>query len=194
MTDRIRCEEHVSVFKNKWVEVFFDKVEADDPRIKRYTCIVESGGRPGVACLPIYKNEIGLIRTFRYPIRREVWEIPRGFGESGAEAENMRRELAEETTLDQYDLIEMGRMCPNSGLLASEVHLFAAVTTERSSEGKPRDQEVIEFRWFGISRVSEMIREGEMCDGFTLVTILRALHEGYLPDLIDEVGLHSRRP
>ncbi len=42
-----RVEEAV-VYENPWVTVYFDHVKCDNPKITRYTRIVESNGNPSV--------------------------------------------------------------------------------------------------------------------------------------------------
>jgi 8-oxo-dGTP pyrophosphatase MutT (NUDIX family) len=177
----IKCEQEILVFENNWVRVYFDRVSADDPKVQRYTRIVESDGKSGVAILPIWKDLIGLVHVFRYPIGREVWEIPRGFGESNDVLMDAKRELEEETGLFAPKFCDLGLIHPNSGLLSSSVRLFAAVFQSNAGDTKPKDSEVIEFKWFQVDKVYEMIRAGQLADGFAMAAIFRALQERLLP-------------
>ena len=181
MNHEIKCAEEILVFENKWLTVYFDRVSAANPKIQRYTRIVESSGKTGVAIVPIWKDRLGLVRVFRYPIHAEVWEIPRGFGESNDVLADAKRELEEETGLVGLEFRDLGSIHPNSGVLSSSVQLFAAICHVDPRNTKPKDSEVSEFKWFQVGEVYEMIRRGQLSDGFALAAIFRSLQEQLLP-------------
>ena len=164
---------------NPWIKLFFDHVRFSDGREGRYNRIVENDGRHGVAILPIHDGRIGLVRQYRYPIDRDVWEIPRGFGETASPETDARRELAEETGIENCDLVSLGTLHPNSGLLTSEIHVFAAMVRDATAGHASRgDKEIEEFRWFPVAKVLEMIETDEITDAFTLAAVLRAGRRG----------------
>ena len=165
---------------NRWVKVYFDHVRFPNGFEGRYNRIIEGNGTPGVAILPLRNNTVGLVRQDRYPIEREVWEIPRGFGDSGDQFADARREIEEETGLVPCELIKLGVVHPNSGLLASAVNIFAALCTEDHLREVARslDGEVIEFRWFAVSDVFDHIKGGYITDAFTIVAITHARLKG----------------
>lgn len=178
----IRCTEQVPVFANPWVEVYFDHVEASRPDIRRYTRIVEAGGRCGVVVLPLHDDNIGMVEVFRYPIGKTVWELPRGFGDTDDPVIDAQREIEEETTLRKggYVLHRLGAVHANSGLVTNQAMLFAAVCSEEFPSGKPKDPEVESFEWFSSHKVADMIRSGVLTDGFTFAALLRATQEGLI--------------
>jgi ADP-ribose pyrophosphatase len=166
--------EEVLAYKNPWISVFFDRVKCANPKITGFTRIVESGGRPGVAILPIRENAFGFIRIFRYPIGCEVLEIPRGFGECDDPRDDARRELVEETGLECQQLIDLGQVHPNSGLLATSVRLFAALGCQKSR--LETDGEVSELIWVPRAELQEFSKTIEDC--FSLAAILKATQRG----------------
>ena len=160
--------------KNPWIKLYFDQVRFPNGQLGYYNRIVESEGKSGVAVLPIKGELIGLLRQFRYPIGKEVWEIPRGFGECENPQEDALRELKEETgiEIEPERLIYLSVIHPNSGILASSVHLFAALCDQAQQTASQEDTEATEFRWVPLEKVLSLIEIGEITDPFTMSTIL----------------------
>jgi len=82
----------------------------------------------GVAILPLLNNKVGLIKIFRPAINDYSWEIPHGFIEDVEEVEiSAMRELKEETGLVSSNMISLGYITPDSGVLSARLLLFAAI-------------------------------------------------------------------
>lgn len=163
---------------NPWVSVYFDEVEWPDGRRGRYNRVVEGSGHPGVAILPILADSIGLIQVDRYPVGLRVWEIPRGFGEGPDADVEARRELNEETGWQASELIRLGDVHLNSGLLAGSVTVFAALVDEDS--GRRSDDEALCVSTFSVAEVKEAIRQGFIHDAVTTTALLLAEVHGLL--------------
>ena len=165
-----------------WVQVYVDPDESG--RGPGFIRIEERDGAPGVAVLPIADVHIGLVTVFRRPAGQVCREIPRGFGgEGGGPRVDALRELREETGIaaQQNDLVDLGIVFANSGLLANAVQLFA-VFVDRSGHADFSDTvEVQRFDWVPLGEVYDEIRAGRMVDSFTHVTLLRAMARGLLP-------------
>lgn len=175
---RIQEVEAYNEPNNPWVKVYFDRVRFPNGKEGRFNRIIEGSGQPGVVVLPLSSAGVGLVRQYRYPIGQEVWELPRGFGEGPDPSVDARRELKEETGLEAEELIPLGVVYPNSGILAMEARLFAARCQPVTEE--PLDDEVSRFRWFRKSELLEKIDSGEINDAFTLAAVQRALLRGLL--------------
>src|SRR5713226_3868749 len=134
--------------ENPWLKLYFDRVEFPGGAIGRYNRIVECEGRNGVAILPLYSFFVGLVRQFRYPVGSFLWEIPRGFGGDNGTARQALKELSEETGIHvgPERLVNLGTIYPNSGLLASEVQLFAVLVESCGQDTPSRaDSEPTDF-------------------------------------------------
>ncbi|MEM4733566.1 MAG: NUDIX hydrolase [Candidatus Bathyarchaeia archaeon] len=181
--NKIQKLEERLVYSNPWIKLFFDHVRFPDGREGYYNRIIESEGRHGVAVLPFRRQSIGLVRQFRYPIGQELWEIPRGFGDSNDSRHDALRELEEETgiKIELERLVELGPIYPNSGILASQVLLFAADCEDVPELPKsPKGHEITEFRWIQKEEVLSGIASGEITDAFTLCAVLRARELGII--------------
>lgn len=167
---------------NPWVKLFFDKVKFPNGEIGFYNRIVESEGKSGVAVLPLIERKIGLVRQYRYPVNEDLWEIPRGFGESFNPVEDARREFFEETNIDlpPSSFVSLGTVHPNTGILASEVALFLVNCSAPSLQSNFFSDEISELAWMDLEKVTEMIAVNKIRDSFTIVALYRARLLGHL--------------
>ncbi len=183
MTSEIRTIEKRLVYDdpmNRWVKLYFDRVQFPNGSQGFYNKIVEGTGVPGVAVLPISVRGVGLVRQHRYAIDRDVWEIPRGYGDSDDPSREAKRELVEETGLHAIELIPLGPMHPNSAVFATVVELFAARCNPEGGVASSDGNEDIEFRWFPVAEALRAAESGTITDAFTLSALLRGKLRGLL--------------
>jgi ADP-ribose diphosphatase len=116
------------------------------------------------------RNEVILIRQYRYAISRWVWELPAGTLDPGeAPRSAARRECAEEIGLVPARLERLGRFYPTPGF-CDEVMIFFRCTGLRVPRKPPAldPDEQIEPRTFSISSVRRLIARGEVVDMKTI--------------------------
>lgn len=133
----------------------------------------------GVAILPVIGESIGLVEIFRPALNKTLFEIPHGFIEPGETPEQAcLRELAEETGIicQEDDIINLGLVAPDSGVIRGTVMLFFAKATIPTT---PQTLELglSSLTFLDISKVMEHIEKNEIIDSFTLVAIFKALHQ-----------------
>lgn len=169
-----RIEERRVFSKPPFVEVFDDEVEVSGGRRTQYHRVVEGEGRPGVVILAVCDGEVGLVRTYRYAIGSWEWALPRGYGHGDDPEGSARAEAQEELGRDPDELVALGQVHPNTGILATEVHVFLA-RYEPPAPVQPDDvAEVAEIRWLTIEALQAEIAEGAITDGITLSALLLA--------------------
>jgi ADP-ribose pyrophosphatase len=118
------------------------------------------------------KNRILLVRQFRLPAAKSLWELPAGRLDAGEKPlEAARRELQEETGYKATDLEEAGRFWPSPGFVDEKMTIFLA-TGLTAGEAQPMDDERIECRWFKRKELDKMIRDGKIEDGKTIIGFL----------------------
>jgi 8-oxo-dGTP pyrophosphatase MutT (NUDIX family) len=91
------------------------------------------------------------------------------------------RELHEETGLRMPEdaLIDLGAVAPNSGILAAEVKLFAAIVDESTPAGDVVDvAEIDSFDWHELSDVNRLVMDEDLTDAFTLAALAAAAVRG----------------
>jgi len=116
--------------------------------------------------------DLVLIFQYRYAAGGFVYELPAGLpfdGESWEEC--ARRELEEETGYVAETLQPLTRFLTTPGFTNEEIHLFQASGLKKGTIHRDEDEfmEVVELPF---SRVLELVREGVIRDGKSLVGIL----------------------
>jgi ADP-ribose pyrophosphatase len=155
------------VLKNKLFSVV-DEVAKDPGGFEIHRSIVR---HPGSAVMMAVdeRQRVLLVRQFRLPAEQELWELPAGRidpGESPLEA--AKRELREETGYEAKQWVPLASYWASPGYVDEKMNLFLALgLTEGKQE--PMEDERIELAWFGKEQLAQMIREGEIKDGKTLV-------------------------
>ncbi|SDT16723.1 ADP-ribose pyrophosphatase [Halopseudomonas litoralis] len=136
--------------------------------------IVEDNARNGAAVLAqIGNDDFLLLRVKRQAHPGLQLEIPRGYGEPGESSlACARRELAEETgyKVNEDQLTLLGRLKPNSAILASSVDLYLA-RIDNNSQPAQRDNEAQDINRISLPHLRQMLRTGEIEDSFTLAAL-----------------------
>lgn len=129
-----------------------------------------------VATLAVHDDgRVVLVRQYRYPVDRQVWELPAGRRDPAESPEaGARRELEEETGLRAARLEPLVTFFTTPGFCDEVMHLFRA-TGLRQDEARPEEDERIEVRAVPIEEARAMIGRGEIQEGKTLVALLLEL-------------------
>lgn len=146
--------------------------EASDPRgfeIKR--SIVR---HPGSAVMMAIdeKEQVLLVRQFRLPAGKMLWELPAGkLDEGETPLQAAKRELMEETGYRARIWRKLASFWPSPGYVSEKVTIYLAMDLT-AGEAQPMDDERIETRWFAKKKLEEMIRNGKIEDGKTMIGFL----------------------
>jgi len=167
------------VYRNRFAAIYDDPVVFAGGNEGTYLRIVESGGKPGVAMLPLCGSQIALVQTYRYAVESLEWGVPRGFAQDADPIISARAELTEELGRQPDELLPIGIISPNSGLLAGQVHLFLARYATKAIEPKDGD-EIIDVEWIGVRELFGRIARGDIADAFTLSAITCAAARGLI--------------
>jgi ADP-ribose pyrophosphatase len=118
------------------------------------------------------KKRILLVRQFRLPAAKNLWELPAGrFDEGEKPLQAARRELQEETGYKAKIWKKLAVFWPSPGYVGEKMTIFLA-TDLTEGEAQPMEDERIECRWFKRKELDKMIREGEIEDGKTMIGFL----------------------
>jgi ADP-ribose pyrophosphatase len=119
------------------------------------------------------KKRILLVRQYRLPARRYLWELPAGTVDPGEKPlQTARRELAEETGLRAKVMRKIAEFYPSPGFLTEKMTIYLA-TGLTAGVATPMDDERIETRWFAAREIDAMIRDGKILDAKTNIGFLR---------------------
>jgi ADP-ribose pyrophosphatase len=157
-----KCKENVVLF-----EVF--KEDIGKTKIKRD--VVKFPKTVGILPL-IGKDKIVLIRQFRFPINKEIWEIPAGKLEKGERPEiGAKRELKEETGYEAKNLKKIGGFYLAPGYSTEYMYLFLAQGLKKGEQNLDKGEKIKEVKIFSKKEVLEMIKTRKIVDAKTILAL-----------------------
>lgn len=129
----------------------------------------------GVGVVAIDDNDfVYMVRQFRYPLMKETLEIPAGKLNKGEDPKlAAERELLEETGLTAGNMVFMGKFYASPGFCDEIISVYLA-TDLNQGEAMPDDDEFLNCEKYHISKLKEMIQNGELKDAKTVIGIMLA--------------------
>jgi ADP-ribose pyrophosphatase len=127
---------------------------------------------PSVVILPMPESgAVVLIRQYRYPVNRWLWEVPAGSVDEGETLEDAaRRECHEEIGQRPETVVRLAAMLPTPGYCDEEMFFFRVSGLTTPDEVAQTDEdEDIEVRVFTLKDARDMVRRGEIVDMKTVI-------------------------
>lgn len=181
----IRRQRAVEVFRNRFGTLFNDEVLSPSGRQGRY--LRWQWSHSGVVIVPMGRDGLAFVPTYRYPIGQVSLEFPRGGCEADEDpATAAVRELREETGFDcaPSALRPLGIIHAETGLVESMVHVFAADVGSTGSTGMQSDAEpevmesVAKPVWVSRAELAKWLQSGSVTCGVTLAALTLATVDG----------------
>ncbi|MDH6145400.1 ADP-ribose pyrophosphatase [Kitasatospora sp. GP30] len=167
------------VYADPYVTLLRDPVRFPGGGLGLHLRMLGTAGAPGVVVLPVLPDGVLLLEHYRHATRSWHLEAPRGYGEPGADDEqNARRELAEELGARADELLPLGRLHPDTGLVAGHVVLYAARLTGHGEV--ERAEGIRRAVRFSFAEAEQLVADGRITDGFTVAVLYRARLAGLL--------------
>jgi ADP-ribose pyrophosphatase len=134
--------------------------------IKR--AIVQHGGSAVV--MPVDdRRRVLLVRQYRLPARRYMWELPAGRVDEGETSlQAARRELAEETGYRARRLQKLAEFYASPGFLAEKMTIYLARDLT-AGKATPMEDERIETQWYSAREIDKLIQKGKILDAKTMI-------------------------
>ena len=155
------------VLKNKIFTVV-EEVEHDNSGFEIKRSIVRHPGSAVIMAVDD-KERIMLVKQFRLPAEKDLWELPAGSIDPGENAlQAAKRELREETGYQAKKWVKLISYWASPGYVAEKMNVFLALDLKAGEQHLMGDER-IETRWFSRKEIKKMIRAGKMEDGKTLV-------------------------
>jgi ADP-ribose pyrophosphatase len=144
-------------------------VDPDGFEIRR--AIVQHRG--SAVMMPVdAEGRILLVRQYRLPARRYLWELPAGrLDEGETPLRTARRELKEETGYRARRWKKLVSLYPTPGYVAEKMTIYLA-TELIEGEPTPMGDERIQCRWFTAGELEEWIGSGKIVDAKTIIGFL----------------------
>ncbi|TET32487.1 MAG: NUDIX hydrolase [Planctomycetota bacterium] len=157
------------VFKGRRITVYRDKVTLPNER----DAVREVVRSPAAIAVVAFVDEenIVLLRQFRYPVGKWIYEIPAGTLEKGESPEVCAvRELEEETGYRAQSVKLLTRFYTSPGFCDEEMFVYLAEKLTFTSP-KPEDNECLEAEKVPLGKAIEMIKDGKITDGKTIAAL-----------------------
>ena len=160
-----------TVFEGRVITVTFDKVRLENGAEGTREVVHHHGG----ACIAALtdRDEIYLVRQYRYALGQELWELPAGKLEKGEDPfEAAKRELAEECGLVAEHYTDLGEFYPTVGYCSEIIYTWLATGLSPCAMHLDEDEfltpEKLPFR-----EAVAMVLDGRIKDGKTVAAILK---------------------
>lgn len=160
------------VYTGKIVDVKRDTAALHTQKEVLREVVVHPGG---VVILPVDADgNAYMVRQFRYPPMKPLLEVCAGKLEKGEDPKSAAiRELKEETGFTADAVIDLGYSYPSPGYCA-EINYHYLALGLHSGAASPDADEFVTVEKYQFTKLMEMAENGEINDGKTIVTLLRA--------------------
>lgn len=164
------------IYENPWVNLYVDKVIFPDGRlIEKHHYLHYDRQSVGVV-VENDKNEILLIKSYRYVTNSIGWEIPAGGIEDGeTPQEAAKREALEETGYTVTEPKLLYTFNPSNGMSDAVFNIVRCKAISCINEFDKN--EVKERKWESVTNIREMIGKNEIKCGPSLIGLLLTLSE-----------------
>jgi ADP-ribose pyrophosphatase len=162
-------------YEGRLLKVDADSVRAPDGSTLELEIVRHPGAAAVVPMLSHPKDpdpQILMLHQYRYAASGTIWEIPAGVLSPGEDPTTCaHRELQEETGARAEHMERLTTIYTTPGFTDEQIHLFWATGITVGEHHREAD-EFIEVRAQPLSRVLEMIKEGAIQDGKSIVALL----------------------
>ena len=158
------------IYDGKIIQVDKDEIEVGGRKSTRE--VVHNAGGVSVLALD-EKDNVILVKQFRYPSKEELYEIPGGKAECNETlVESGMRELKEESGYVSDNAIYFGYIYPTVAYSSEIIHLV--LTKNCKYEKQCLDEgEHVEVIKVPFKKALDMVLNNEIVDGKTMIAILK---------------------
>ena len=161
-------------FRNWLISVRADKVQVPDGRHAERTVITHIGA-VGVVALD-EDNRVLMIRQYRHPVARQLWEIPAGLRDVQGEplVDTARRELIEETGYAAREWHVLIDSYASPGITTEKIRIFLArgLETAESDYVREGEEKFLRTAWIPLAEAVEAALAGKLHNGATIQGVL----------------------
>ena len=167
------------IYSGKIIDVRVDTIETPNGR-QALRELVDHPGGVGVVAITD-DDKIILVKQFRKPFEKAIFEIPAGKIDKGEEHYTCGvRELEEETGFKARKFEYLGCIYPSPGFANETTHMYLATELYEGCTNFD-DDEYLDIEFFDVDTVMDMIMNNELNDAKTVCGVFKALkHLGRL--------------
>jgi ADP-ribose pyrophosphatase len=169
----MKITETREAFSCKLFKVTEDRAVDPENGFEIKRCVVRHAGSAVMMAVD-EKKRILLVRQYRLPAEKYLWELPAGKLDKGEKPlQAAKRELMEETGYKAKKWEKLASFFVSPGYVQERMTIFLAKELT-AGDATPMDDERIEVRWFKRKEVAEMIHDGKIEDAKTIIGFFMA--------------------
>ena len=165
------------VYETPWWDFYYDDTTRHDGTAGAYAWARTHSGNGAVMTVPVTPSErYLLIRVYRHPVKRYLWEFPAGLIENDeTPTEAGRRELIEETGVRPETVELLGSQTPVSGFIGDTFYTVLANIPEIDVGDieLQADEGIVDAKLVTRREIAQMAAGQEIEDGVTLMCLAR---------------------
>ena len=163
------------LFSNKFITLYDEKVIAPTGKKTDYGRVHFKKLAASVCVVDFIEKKFLLVGQFRYPLNQYTWETVQGGGDFDERPEEIAiRELSEEANL-KTDLLNHICVTNTSNSVTDERAFLFWCDFKNTSILIPRNldrTELIQTTWFSFEKCRSMLKNGEITDSLTQISLL----------------------
>jgi 8-oxo-dGDP phosphatase len=163
------------LLRNWLITVRTDKVRVPDDHYAERTVVTHPGA---VAVLALDDaDRVLMIRQYRHPVGRELWEIPAGLRDADGESplRTAQRELLEETGYRAREWHTLADYFSSPGYSTERIHIFLARGLELVADNgyqRTDEEKFIVADWLPLDEAMRLVLTGKLHSGPAITGIL----------------------
>jgi len=171
---------HEEIYRGRVFTVIRDDVQHKSGYRGVREVVEHHGGAVVAAMFP--NDDVLLIRQFRYPMQREIFELPAGKLDAGEDPQHCAaRELSEETGYRAATFQKLTALMTTPGFCSEVLHIYLATDLIDGVQRLEQGEETIDVMRVPIREAIRMCADGEISDGKTIAGLtLTAMKLGLL--------------
>ncbi len=162
--------ESKTIFRGKVFDLQVDQIEYDSGNKGVRETAVHPGGAVAVAVKD--NGKIIFVKQFRYPLQKNLIELPAGKLNKGEDPLVCAvRELEEETGYKASKVEKLGAICTTPGFCTEILHIFLMKDLIPGNHNREEGEFGMEILELTLNEAEEKIRSGEIFDAKTICGI-----------------------
>jgi ADP-ribose pyrophosphatase len=163
------------IYRAEALALRVDTVEMPDgDTVRRH--VMEYRPACAVVVLDPTRGDVLLLRHYRHPVGRYLWDIPGGMIELGeAAAEAAAREVWEEAGVAIRDSRELLTFHPEPAFTDHRITLMEARADLGDTKISPDEHEIDTIRWVPHDEIQRMIHTGQIASSWSIIGLTMSL-------------------
>lgn len=159
------------IYKNPWIKLYEDKVKRPDGKKGIYGYLFK---HPGSFIIALDDDSVYLLLEYRYPIKKEILNLPAGVVDKKNPLGGAKRELFEETGIIARKWKKLGSFYTGPGHETTHITVFLATNIDKKKSKMSlqyKSEAINKIIKVKIPKLKQMIKKGKIECGISLAAL-----------------------